>query len=107
MVQTHEAEGIFRVSNELVKSLNIVEQVNDTPIIISARTKKRIKDLHEKCWLEKKQHGYLFAKRKNVGNIDIELTNAWHKNSTFSSHVEGFLCAIQEEEINTNYLKYK
>ena len=74
--------------------------------MISVRTKKRLKDLREECWLEKK-HDYLFSKRKDVGNIDVELTNAWHTNSTFSSRVEGFLCAIQEEEINTNYLKHK
>ena len=44
---------------------------------------------------------------KYVDDIDTQLTNAWHTNSTFSSHVEGYLCAIQEEEINTNHLKYK
>ena len=75
--------------------------------MVSARTKKRLKDLHKERWLKKKQHGYLFSKRRDVGNIGVELTNAWHTNSTFSSHVEGFLCAILEEEINTNYLKHK
>ena len=34
-------------------------------------------------------------------------TNAWLKNSTISSHVEGYICAIQEEEINTKLLQHK
>ena len=57
MVQEHELEG-------------------DTPKMVSARTKKRLKDLHEECWLKKKQLGYLLSKRRDVGNIDVELTNA-------------------------------
>ena len=107
MVQEHEKDGIFRVSEELIKSLELAELEGDTPKMVSARTKKHLKDLHGECWLKKKQHGYLFSKRRDVGNIDVELTNAWHTNSTFSSHVEGSLYAIQEEEINTNYLKHK
>jgi len=66
-----------------------------------------LKDLHEKCWNNKKQHGYLSMKRTDVKDVDKEYTNAWHINSIFSSHVEGFLCAIQEEEIDTKHLRYK
>ena len=43
----------------------------------------------------------------DINHIDNEYTNTSHTNSTFSSHVEGFLCAIQEEEIDTRYLRYK
>ena len=49
----------------------------------------------------------LEEKRKNIEDVDEKLTSIWHTNSTFSSHVEGFICAIQEEEINTNHLKHR
>ena len=45
--------------------------------------------------------------RKDVMECQEKTTNAWMKKSTFSSHVEGYLCAIQEEEIFTNALKAK
>ena len=34
-------------------------------------------------------------------NIDDKYNNKWIKTSTFSSHVEGNICAIQGEEIFT------
>ena len=34
-------------------------------------------------------------------DIDIQLTNEWLKEGKFSSHNEGFLFAIQEQEIDT------
>ena len=43
--------------------------------------------------------------RKDVEGCHENATNAWLKKSTFSSHVEGYLCAVQEEEIFTNALK--
>ena len=69
MVQEHEKDGIFRVSEELIKSLELAELKGDTPKMVSALTKKRLKDLHEECWLKKKEHGYIFPKRRDVGNV--------------------------------------
>ena len=103
----HEKDGMFRVETELIRSLELTKLDNDTPKTVSTRTKQRLKDLHEEHWLKKKQHGYLFSKRKDVSEVNTELTNAWHKNSNFSSHVHGFICAIQEEEIDTRHLRYK
>ena len=45
--------------------------------------------------------------QKTVNKVDKERTNKWLFNAPFSSHVEGYLFAIQEEEINTNNLKIK
>ena len=42
-----------------------------------------------------------------VKEINETHTNAWMKKSSFSSHVEGYICAIQEEELQTNALKAK
>lgn len=66
-----------------------------------------MKENHFKAWKNKPHHGYLFRTRESVQDINQDLTNAWVKKSSFSSHVEGYLCAIQEEEISTNSLKAK
>ena len=39
--------------------------------------------------------------------INEDLTNVWMKKSSFSSHVEGYLCATQDKEISTASLKAK
>ena len=57
------------------------------------------------AWKEKPQHGYLMRTREDLTQKNETASNAWMKRSTFSSHVEGYLCAIQEEEIFTNALK--
>ena len=107
LVRKHEEEGMLRVSEELQLSLNIIVQDESPPKAISTLSKKCLKKLHKDNWMKNKQHGYLFNNRININDIDLELTYGWLKNSTFSSHVEGFICSIQEEEINTKYLKHK
>ena len=103
----HEKDGLLRVERDYTKALELKQEENDTPKTVSTRAKQCLKDLHEEYWLKKKQHGYLFTKRKSVPNVNNDLTNAWNKNSNFSSHVQGYICAIQEEEVNTRHLKYK
>ena len=62
---------------------------------------------HQKSWLEKLQHGYLFKQRQKIKEFENSETNAWLKYFSVSSHVEGYICAIQEEEIDTKLLKHK
>ena len=70
--------------------------------------KRKMKNNHITSWNKKPQHGYLFKTRESSTKcIDNEATNKWMKRSTFSSHVEGYLCAIQEEEIMTRAMKAK
>ena len=57
--------------------------------------------------VKKSQHGYLFRSYDNIPNKNEKLTNEWLKKGNLSSHIEGYICAIQEEEINTHYLKSK
>ena len=67
--------------------------------------KDKVKENHLQTWKEKPQHGYLMRTREDLTQKNETASNAWMKRSTFSSHVEGYLCAIQEEEIFTNALK--
>ena len=69
--------------------------------------KRKIKSNHLEKWVNKNQHGYLKRSRKSVQDIDNQNTEIWLKNAPFSSHTEGFIFAIQEEEIYTNHLAAK
>ena len=53
------------------------------------------------------QHRYLFRLYDNIPNKNEKLDKEWLKKGSLSSHLERYICAIQEEEINTCYLKSK
>ena len=107
LVKEHENNNLLRVSNELMTAFQIDINENETPKVISSKIKKEMKRSHYNSWLGKIQHGYLFKQRHNIKELDESATNAWLKHSTVSSHVEGYICAIQEEEINTKLLNHK
>ena len=52
------------------------------------------------------QHGYLYRTREKASVIN-EKSSSWLESAPFSSHVQGYLCAIQEEEINCRSLQAK
>ena len=74
---------------------------------ITVNIKNQIKNNHHECWLKKSQHGYLFRPYDNIPNKNVKLTNKWLKKRNLSSHIEGYICPIQERKINTRYLKSK
>ena len=107
LVVEHEKENLMRVSEQLKTSFGIDTTDTESPKNISMRIKQKMKENHVTTWIKKPQHGYLFRTRKSVGQTNEDLTNSWLKKSTFSSHVEGYICAVQEEEISTRSLKAK
>ena len=46
-------------------------------------------------------HGYLQCQIKKNEQINLKETYGWLKSENFSSHVEGYLFSLQEQEINT------
>ncbi len=102
-VRIHEAGNIVRQGTEL-QQVYCEETVSD-PRIASKNIKKKIKDDHLKSWTGKAQHGFLFKTRERITDIDQDKTNYWLTKSSTTSHVEGYICAIQEEEINTRGLQ--
>ena len=66
-----------------------------------------MKDNHLQTWLKKPQHGYLFRTRKEGNEINESETHLYTKKLSFSSHVEGYICTNQEEEIFTRVLQAK
>ena len=106
-VVEHEKEKLTRVAEQLQTSFQIDAAETTTPKKLSMDIKRKMKEHHVTTWNNKPQHGYLFRGRQNVENANDDATNMWMRKSTFSSHVEGYLCAIQEEEIATRALKAK
>ena len=56
---------------------------------------------HLKSWEEKATHGYLRCQIKKNEQINLKETYGWLKSENFSSHLEGYLFSLQEQEINT------
>ena len=67
---------------------------------VNINIKEEIKKDHEKAWKDKVTHGYYQSGREKDNEINKEDTNAWLK-QRLSSHLEGFICTIQEQKLNT------
>jgi len=80
--------------------------VNPCPKLLSQSIKTEIHNSHVKAWHAKPMHGYLSRKMCAL-NTDHSMSNAWTRSHKLTSHVEGYLCAIQEQEIATRYLTQK
>ena len=102
LVVDHEKEKLLRVSNQIAESLKIKDN-NSTPKDI----KKVIKDNHKINYSSKKQHGLINKKQQNIIDSNKTLTNSWLKLNGIPSHTEGYIIAIQQQEINTRALQKK
>ena len=52
-------------------------------------------------------HGYFHKKLINNDKIDQKLSCSTTKNHSMTSHFEGYLAAIGDQEIPTKFLKHK
>ena len=59
---------------------------------------------HSTAWQGKPQHGYVHRNQTLLSGYDKVLSNLWFTDKYMSSHVEGFICAMQEQEIRTRQL---
>ena len=80
---------------------------NATPKQIAYKVKQALKENHRLDWIKKPQHGYLYRTREKASAINEKSSYTWLKSAPFLSHVEGYLCAIQEEEIICRSLQPK
>ena len=107
LVFNHEKESLVRVANQFVKCFHIQAEPHEPPKKLSFKIKQKMKENHTQTWLKKPQHGYLFRNREDSSQVNESATHLWLKKSSFLSHVEGYISAIQEEEIFTRSLKSK
>ena len=106
LVLHHEKDRLVRVSHELQERLGLHRQNPDnTPI--SSLAKNITKQNHLKAWHDKKHHGFIVQKQHAQPGHDKDLSNSWMNLQGTISHSEGYIFAIQEQEINTRALQGK
>ena len=66
----------------------------------STNIKNNAKKEHGEKWKNKVTHGYMQKKIDQDPEIETDATNQW-LDQRFSAHIEGFICATQEQELNT------
>ena len=94
-VLQHEQENIIRLKQEFQQELEISQQQVEKDTI-----KRKLKQRHIDQWKQKSLHGYLAKQTEEDPEIDTIATNKWRETG-LSSHVEGYISAIQEQEIAT------
>ena len=65
-----------------------------------------MKENHQEACKKKPQHGFVERKQQENPDINLELTHGWLREN-LPSHVEGYIVAIQEQEIRTRDLQKK
>ena len=103
-VLRHENERLVKLGAEICAATKVNPKEDPNPKVTSAEVRESLKQEHARTWREKPQHGYLFKKQQSAPDYDKESTNAWLKDQFMSSHIEGYVCAIQEQEIRTRQL---
>jgi len=94
LVSQHESDNLVRISTELKKSFGLEDQQNSSPKDVGKALKKCIKENHKKAWISKPQHGYLYRSHNSIPNIEKGYQHRWLSKSKFTSHVEGYIFAI-------------
>ena len=98
VVLDHEKEKIIRVANSLCEAINVDDLANKDAKTLSSDVKK-LKENHKSVYTDKSQHGFVTRKQLQTEDYNKELTNRWLNLNGIPSHTEGYICAIQEQEI--------
>ena len=102
-----EEQDIIRVGKERLDLQHINDDINKQPRLISKTSTKSKNLQHKQNYLNKKMHGYFYKKLINNDEIDQKLSCLRTKNRSMTSHFEGYLAAIRDQEIPTKFLKHK
>lgn len=101
LVLRHEESRIARVSTEFKSALRITESQK-----ISTDAKKAIKKQHKEEYQRKSQYGYVHRNQASAENYSKVMSNKWLLSPGMTSHTEGYIAAIQEQEINTYFISF-
>ena len=97
IVKHRERDNIIRIEIIIRNQYSTGEDDSNETI------KNNIRKEHYNSWMERVTHGFLQKKLTE----DTSMDNQWLK-SNMSSHVESYIMALQQQEINTrNSLKRK
>ena len=92
-VKISEKDIIMRPGQEFERRLHEVQN--------NEKDSERMRKEHEKTWKEKTIHGYLQRQIGQDEAVDQKATAKWLQLRLSSSHVEGYIMAVQEQEIDT------
>ena len=98
LVRYHEENKIVRLGKEFKQRI--------TDIMQSSNVIEGTKQIHKKIWKEKDAHGCHQKQIEKRESIDTCKTKNW-MNNRLTSHIEGHICAMQEQEVNTRGLRKK
>ena len=92
LVRKHEKEKLCRLGREFLKRRQEVQNCS--------KAKESTRKKHAKRWINKETHGFLQSQLQRSNIIDIPKTNK-RLSLRLTSHIEGYLIAIQEQELRT------
>ena len=71
------------------------------PKQVSQKARAKFEENHLKNWQSKVTHGYKHRLISENPKVDEKLSTGWLQKSNLSSHMEGYILAIDEQEIVT------
>ena len=106
-VRECEQAYIIRVGNELLVNNDITETPDAKPKSLSRKYARAKAKEHEQQYIKKKMHGYYYRKLQQNDKIDISVSQQRSRTKQITSQFEGYLGAIQDQEIPTKFLVHK
>ena len=100
----NEKHNDIWVGNELLQKYDLNVQNKEQPKITSKKFTKADTNFYHKKFTSKVMHGYFNSPIKKYQKIGHKASKSWAKNQKLISHFEGYIVAIQEQEIPTKYL---
>ena len=97
----------MRVGNELLQKYDLTSDNEEQPKTTSKRFTKADTKFHYEKYTSKIMHGYFNRIIEKDRKIDHTKSKSWTKNRKLTSHFEGYIAAIQDQEIPSKYLLNK
>ena len=103
----HEENKLMRIGKELLESMNIDDNNQLKPRMISKKYLQAILEVKSTSFKNKPLHSYIHRKIAEDNKIDQKLSNNWTNNKYISSYFEAYACATSEQEVRTKDLIYR
>ena len=91
-VEVHERQTIGTLGTKFIQRRESYQECSNV--------KQGSRKEHEERWKGKVTHGFLQKRLEKDETIDMKKTNSW-LGLKLSSHIEGFMAAVQEQELDT------
>ena len=106
-VYNEENNNIMPVGNELLQKYDLTSDNEEQPKTTNKRFTKADTKFHFEKYTSKIMHAYFNRITEKYRKIDHTKSKSWTKNRKLTSHFEGYIAAIQDQEIPTKYLLNK